>query len=385
MDCSMGLDDCRDTDAAVRLKVGAIVIILTACVAGVCMPLLGKLFKVFHPEGNLFFVMKSFAAGVILATAYVHMLPDAFDSLSNPCLAENPWAKFPFAGFISMLATLFVLMIDFWATTYYEKKHHKSGGFFDQHGGTIMSQTGKPLPDAHVDPHMGKLTEISLHDVNMDGRGDHANSSDNLSMVSMHAHASSHAILNADHGVHPGQQHAHGPHSHSLMLTVDEEYSQLRHRVISQVLELGIVAHSVIIGITLGTSESPCTIRPLLAALTFHQFFEGMALGSCIAQAGYKRRASALMAFFFSVTTPVGIAIGIGIASSYNANSPKSLIVQGLFDSMSAGILLYMALVDLIAADFLSKKLRSDLRLQLYTYTALFLGSGAMSIIAYWA
>ena len=51
-----------------------------------------------------------------------------------------------------------------------------------------------------------------------------------------------------------------------------------------QVLELGIVVHSVIIGISLGASDSPKTIRPLVAALTFHQFFEGMGLGGCIAQ-----------------------------------------------------------------------------------------------------
>lgn len=375
--CAKELDDCRNTDVAVRLKVGAIAVILAACVGGICMPLLGRYFRVFRPDGNLFFVMKSFAAGVILATAYVHMLPDAFESLNNQCLAENPWAKFPFAGFISMLATLFVLMIDFSATTYYERKQQKSTESIDQH--TLISQSNKLISSAHTDPKQHKFTEISVHDTNADGGG-----SGDLSMVSVHAHASSHAISHSYHGVHPDHQHGHGPHSHSAMLS-EQESAQLRHRVISQVLELGIVAHSVIIGITLGTSESPCTIRPLLAALTFHQFFEGMALGSCIAQAGYKRRASALMGFFFSVTTPAGIAIGMGIASSYNENSPQALIVQGLFDSMSAGILLYMSLVDLIAADFLSKKLQSNLHLQLYSYTALFLGSGIMSVIAYWA
>ena len=51
-----------------------------------------------------------------------------------------------------------------------------------------------------------------------------------------------------------------------------------------QVLETGIAFHSVLIGIALGVSDSPCTIRPLLAALTFHQFFEGVALGSCLLQ-----------------------------------------------------------------------------------------------------
>jgi zinc transporter 1/2/3 len=44
------------------------------------------------------------------------------------------------------------------------------------------------------------------------------------------------------------------------------------------------VMHSVIIGVSLGASESPNTIRPLAAALSFHQFFEGMGLGGCITQ-----------------------------------------------------------------------------------------------------
>lgn len=55
----------------------------------------------------------------------------------------------------------------------------------------------------------------------------------------------------------------------------------------AQVLESGIAFHSVLIGIALGVSDSPCTIRPLLAALTFHQFFEGVALGSCLLQASF--------------------------------------------------------------------------------------------------
>jgi zinc transporter 1/2/3 len=51
-----------------------------------------------------------------------------------------------------------------------------------------------------------------------------------------------------------------------------------------QVLELGIVVHSIIIGISLGASGSPETIKPLMAALSFHQFFEGLGLGGCITQ-----------------------------------------------------------------------------------------------------
>jgi zinc transporter 1/2/3 len=68
---------------------------------------------------------------------------------------------------------------------------------------------------------------------------------------------------------------------------------------LTQVLEAGIAFHSVLIGIALGVSNSPCTIRPLLAALTFHQFFEGIALGSCLLQVPLHAQ---LLCSLFSIT-----------------------------------------------------------------------------------
>ena len=50
------------------------------------------------------------------------------------------------------------------------------------------------------------------------------------------------------------------------------------------VLELGIVVHSVVIGLSLGASNNTCTIKGLVAALCLHQMFEGMSLGGCILQ-----------------------------------------------------------------------------------------------------
>ncbi|KAK9083532.1 hypothetical protein Scep_030003 [Stephania cephalantha] len=58
----------------------------------------------------------------------------------------------------------------------------------------------------------------------------------------------------------------------------------LVHSYLLKVLELGIVVHSVVIGLSLGASNNTCTIKPLVAALCFHQMFEGMGLGGCILQ-----------------------------------------------------------------------------------------------------
>lgn len=145
------------------------------------------------------------------------------------------------------------------------------------------------------------------------------------------------------------------------------------------------MSHSIIIGLSLGVSQSPCTIRPLIAALSFHQFFEGFALGGCISQAQFKTLSTALMACFFAITTPTGVAIGVGISSFYNSQSPRALVIEGVLDSISAGILVYMALVDLIAADFLSKRMSCNVRLQVVSYLMLFLGAGLMSSLAIWS
>ena len=91
------------------------------------------------------------------------------------------------------------------------------------------------------------------------------------------------------------------------------------------------------------------------------------------------------MALFFSLTTPVGIAIGIGISSTYDENSPTALIVEGMFNAASAGILIYMALVDLLAADFMNPKLQNNVVLQVGASVSLLLGAALMSLLAIWA
>jgi len=91
------------------------------------------------------------------------------------------------------------------------------------------------------------------------------------------------------------------------------------------------------------------------------------------------------MGLFFALTTPVGIGIGIGISSVYDENSPTALIVEGVFNAASAGILIYMALVDLLAADFMSPRMQQSGRLRLGANVFLLLGAGLMSMVAKWA
>lgn len=58
-----------------------------------------------------------------------------------------------------------------------------------------------------------------------------------------------------------------------------------------------------------------------------------------------------MLASIFSIAAPVGIAVGIGVYSSLNVNGQEYLLVQGIFDAICAGILLYTGFM-LLFTDF---------------------------------
>jgi zinc transporter 1/2/3 len=412
---------CRDKTLALHLKGGAIALIMGCSALGIALPLVGRRMQWLKIDGNVFSIAKAFAGGVILATGFVHMLPSAMESLKSECLPRFPWHEFPFTGFIAMLASLVTLVIDFVATEFYELQH--------EHSDSKVSE-GRSNPELTID--MPAHAQILYKSFTACGRGiysakhspcrlfsgtcsNFASKKDTyneiviaeqalvptlektkemltegdkkVQIIDVRAYAETHFHSHSEgscNGTTHDQVLEHVGHSHTIGVSTNEVLEHVRHVVVAQVLELGIVAHSVIIGITLGVSKSPCTIRPLLAALSFHQFFEGFALGGCIAQAGFSYSLAMVMASCFAITTPTGIGIGIGISSSYHEKSTGALIVEGVFDSISAGILVYMSLVDLIAADFLSKRMRCNQKLQLFSYASLILGCFAMSALAIW-
>ncbi len=118
---------CYDKVGAFHLKVTAIAVILTASTLGVLLPIHGQRFTLLRTDGNIFFITKAFAAGVILATGFVHMLPDAAGALTSSCLPDHPWSKFPFFGFFAMVAALATLLVDFGATEFYERLQSRRG------------------------------------------------------------------------------------------------------------------------------------------------------------------------------------------------------------------------------------------------------------------
>jgi zinc transporter 1/2/3 len=72
--------------------------------------------------------------------------------------------------------------------------------------------------------------------------------------------------------------------------------------------------------------------------------FEGLVLDSRLAFIKLPARYNyvpVLAAIIYGLSTPVDIALGLVLRSSYNPGSATASIVSGVLDSLSAGILIY--------------------------------------------
>lgn len=214
---------CRDGEAAAHLKVVSIFVIFFTSMLGMSLPVvLARYFQGKSLYDKAIVVIKCFAAGVILSTSLVHVLPDAYVALSDCQVASrHPWKDFPFAGLVTLVGALLALFVDVAASSHVEHTH-------------THAQT-------------------------------------------------QYALVGVQEKLESGESRAESGASSDRDRRV-EEMAKLKQRLVSQVLEIGIIFHSVIIGVTMGMSQNVCTIRPLVAALAFHQIFEGMGLGGCVAQ-----------------------------------------------------------------------------------------------------
>jgi zinc transporter ZupT len=153
-------------------------------------------------------------------------------------------------------------------------------------------------------------------------------------------------------------------------------------------LEAGILFHSVFIGIALSVSTGPAFLV-LLVAISFHQTFEGLALGSRIANLEFSRGSVKpwIMAAAYGATTPAGQAIGLAVRGMYDPRSETGLLMVGIMNAISSGLLLFAGLVELLAEDFLSVESYQVLRgrRRVEACAAVVGGSMLMALVGVWA
>ncbi|KAJ7767022.1 ZIP-like iron-zinc transporter [Mycena maculata] len=322
-------------DTLTGLRVASVFIILLCGTSGALFPVLAKKSSWLHVPKMVFEFAKYFGSGVIIATAFIHLLSPGLDELSSVCLSPA-WQEYPYALALCLLSIMSIFILELVAFRW----------------GTA------------------RLQRLNMtHD---------------------------------PHGHHVGSHAAHGPEStpevpstkfadkesQSIHEPDDVDDAAAAAQIIGvAILEFGVLLHSVLIGLTLAVDEA---FKVLFVVIIFHQTFEGLGLGSRLAFIKLPPRYNYVpiaAAFIYGISTPIGIAVGLGIRSTYNPGSTTASIVSGVLDSLSAGILIYTGLVELLAHEFLFNKetINSSNGKLAYALGTMLFGCGIMALLGKWA
>ncbi|KUM61210.1 hypothetical protein ACN42_g5905 [Penicillium freii] len=285
----------RDYD--IPLRIGTLFVVLVTSSIGVFAPILLMKLPFASINGVVSTVIKQFGTGIIIATGFIHLYTHANLMFTNECLGELEYEATTSAVVVAGIFIAFLL----------EYIGHR----------VIVARNSKRNPTETVS------SESVSQQTQQKGQNDH--SPDEQQQCTL-----------------AGLGHTHG----SLDLTgPNSKFSVM-------VMEAGILFHSILIGLTLVVAGDSF-YKTLLVVIVFHQFFEGLALGARIAVLpGPIFPSKAFMAAAFSLITPIGMAIGLGVLHTFNGNSRGTLIALGTLDALSAGILVWVGVVDMWARDW---------------------------------
>ncbi|KAG6016299.1 hypothetical protein E4U43_003945 [Claviceps pusilla] len=350
------------------LRIGSIFIILVASLVGALTPVVLARQSKMHVPKFTFFICKYIGTGVIIATAWMHLLDPAIDQLGDDCVKDRWLGDYPWALCIALMTIMVMFFVELMVARNDDD---------DDHGND--SDSSSDLNEVLTLKRQSKSSGARSGDAA--GPGPH----------DLESHG---AQRGPDPDTIPGRLDdiSYPPGGEDHLAHRDSHKEGDSHKTLSGqltaifILEFGVIFHSIFIGLTIGTTGAD-KLTVLLIVLVFHQMFEGLGLGSRIAVAEWpssKQWLPFVLAIGFALSTPVGIAAGIG-AKPDNAATQK--LVNGIFDSVSAGILMYTGLVELLAHEFMFNPhmRRAPLKIQLFAFGCVAIGVTVMALLAKWA
>ncbi|KAM5355331.1 hypothetical protein ACJ41O_001977 [Fusarium nematophilum] len=383
-ECGSRTKGSYDTSA----HVFALILILALSTLACGFPLISRRTTRGRQQKSIIFYCQHIGTGVLLATAFVHLLPTAFESMTDPCLPYFFSTGYPpLPGLVAMVSAIVVVGVESYLTARGAgHSHSHNHGYFDSDdepeselpnvdmAGLSDRRTGSRPPDIHLEDMetqglvagvsplpestpVGEESRKLTEDFN-EGDSDLELDMDELDPASssgVRRRSGNYASLkpNSTNGepltpMTPMTPMSPGPQS-------PEE--QQRKLLQCLLLEAGILFHSVFIGMAISVATGPAFVV-FLVAISFHQTFEGLALGSRIAAIQFPRKSIRpwLMVLAYGTTTPIGQAIGLVVHRMYDPKSAGGLLVVGFMNAISSGLLLYAGLVQLLAEDFLTEK-----------------------------
>ncbi|BFZ58396.1 hypothetical protein PYCC9005_005458 [Savitreella phatthalungensis] len=376
----------NEYDGSFGVRLSALFVILVTSSATTFFPVLARRVRWLRINLWVYLFARYFGAGVIVATAFIHLLDPAYSAIGpNTCVGVTAgWDEYSWVPGIVLTTVVVLFLIDFSARLFVEKKYGLTENHDSHNPEALITRqadgTHTHLGHIHGGDHeLGNLTSSS------DGAAFTAGETAALSNGKRGYGADS-PIVKAKDSLSDDED-SMAPLEEKMSEEALEQ-SYLRQITAFYILEFGVVFHSVIIGLNLAVAGYD-DFKTLYVVLVFHQGFEGLGVGARLSAIPFPRRVSYvpwLLCAAYGLCTPIAIAIGLGLRTTYAPDSFTAQVVSGLFDSVSAGILIYTGLVELLAADFIFNPHRTkDTKRIVFMLGCVILGALLMALLGKWA
>ncbi|RXW15464.1 hypothetical protein EST38_g10391 [Candolleomyces aberdarensis] len=229
----------------------------------------------------LFFIGKHFGTGVILATAFIHLLPDSFHALLSKSVSEEYGNVGRWVGLIILGSLLTIFLVEYISTTFVDHLHAEPSA-----PPSLQQSPTIPVSPLPIDASPNLLPFLANAPKIIRLRNNVTCVCQNGVCICIPEAAldpSEHAEHSTSHERHHHEHHVHPEHHHEEKRRIGRR----RQIVGIFVLQVGIMIHSIVIGLTLSIT-SGADFTSLTTAIIFHQIFEGLSLGIRIAALPHK-------------------------------------------------------------------------------------------------
>lgn len=377
-------------------RIASIFVLLVVSAAGSFSPILAIKYQTLGVPDWVIYVARFFGSGVILATAFIHLLGESNDSFASPCLGDA-WREYLWGSALSLLGVFTMFTIEIVTQRMMDLKMQKDERREAEARADEENQVDNLSCCSNESVRIrGELTFPSLGSQKHPDKEAKAadKSCPHIEEESIRAYPCPPATGTEGPGyVENGTAMEHKDIASINTLSASkiamrEEQNAFQKIFNLFLLEFGIVFHSVFVGLSLAVAGDE--FITLFVAISFHQFFEGMGLGARFATAKWPEHMKHYpwyLSLAYSLTTPIGIAAGLGVRHLYLNNDNTSLVVVGIFDGFCSGLLIYSCLIEFMGRDFLmDEEMRENkLRWLILAYAMFFLGTLFMALVGKWA
>ncbi|GAB1605230.1 zinc transporter ZIP3-like [Argonauta hians] len=264
--------------------------------------------------------LNTFSGGVFLSACFIHLLPEVREHMQKVLVSLNVHTEFPATEFITMFGFFSIIVME-------------------QYVSLCFNKSKKQQQQQHSD------TREIIHKENDEINDDLERSNDSRYFDSRRF---SEISIQSGESMRSGilKRVDEGNHDH-LHFSNDDKESSLR----SVLLLLALSLHTVFDGLTIGLEKTVTGIWSLFTAVIIHKILIGFTLGlQMFENAQWSVKRTVFLMAAFSIVSPIGIVIGIGIDDLPDDGTAGQL-VPALLKALATGTFIYVTFFEILGRE----------------------------------